>query len=93
MPKRARKPDLTDATYLDRLGEQAAKAYAPIVLAQAESEGIDLPVDDKNANLLLDNTIVSLNKQGKLDWNKTNTERRHVFIKAWDDEMRRLGII
>jgi hypothetical protein len=93
MPKHARKLDLKDATYLDRLGETAAKAYAPIVRAQAENMRISLPVDGANAALLLDNTIVSLNQQGKIDWDKTPSDRQQVFIEAWGAAMRHLGII
>jgi hypothetical protein len=92
VPTRRKRPDLTDATYLDRLGAEAARAYAPVIRQQAPMLSVDLPLDDENLHVLFQNTLEALEKQGKIRWSKTPSVRQDVFLKSWYDEMNRLGI-
>jgi hypothetical protein len=89
----ARKRDLTNASYLDRLGISSAAQYAPIVKRQAPELGVSLPLDDRNLNQLLNNTILALARSGQLPgWDTIPSERQSVFINAWIEEMDRQGI-
>jgi hypothetical protein len=90
----ARKRDLTNATYLDRLGTSSAAQYAPIVLQQAPSLGASLPLDAANADQLLRNTIAGLEKAGHLPkWDAIPFIRQEVFMNAWYTEMAKHGIL
>lgn len=89
---RRRNKDLTSASYLDKLGETSARAYSPIVLRQVAESGVSLPLSDDDVEILLHNTIVGLDEQGKLSWQTLSSERQSVFINSWVAEMNRLGI-
>jgi hypothetical protein len=89
----ARKRDLTNASYLDRLGISSAAQYAPIVKRQAPELGASLPLDDRNLNQLLKNTITALVRSGQLpQWENVHPDRQYVFVSAWMEEMDRQGI-
>ncbi len=83
---------ITDASYLNELGTESARRYAPVIKKQAEEAGIALPLSDENLSALLENTIKGLHQEQKLDWNSTSSTRQQVFIDAWVSEMNRQGI-
>jgi hypothetical protein len=85
--------DLMSAKYLENLGITSARAYAPIIRRQAGENNLELPLGDANVVVLLDNTIVGLETQTKLDWKKLPSERSAVFINAWHSEMQKQGIV
>jgi hypothetical protein len=89
MAKRNKK---TDASYLDKLGRETARAYAFVVRVQAARDDNFHSLSEKEVGQLLDGAIEGLHKQGKIDWTRTNTERKQVFIMSWYNEMQKLGI-
>jgi hypothetical protein len=81
------------ASYLDKLGTESARRYAPIIVQQAESEGIPLPLPVNDLEKLLNNTIDALTKEGKMPFPQDlSSVRRQTFITAWYTEMARKGI-
>jgi hypothetical protein len=91
MPTR-KKQDQMSPRYLDQLGRESARAFAFVLSAQANFNGIPLPLPDKEVNQHLDTAITELQRQGRLLWSSLTTERRSIFIDAWIDEVNRLGI-
>ena len=83
---------VTQASYLEELGTGSARRYAPVILEQADREGIALPLTDDDLGILLENTIRGFHQEQKLDWNATSSTRKQVFIDAWVAEMNRQGI-
>jgi hypothetical protein len=87
------KKDLTSATYLDGLGRESARQYAPSIREDAARFGAKLPLDQPNAEALLQNTITGLQRSRLLDWSSTSSDRQYVFINSWLTEMQHLGIV
>jgi len=90
-----RKPkvDLTSASYLDDLATRTASSQVTqTVQALAATGKLSLPLDGPSLNNMLDNTVIELNRQGKLAWFRTPGVRKEVFIMAWYREMQRLGV-
>jgi len=88
-----KKRDLTTATYLDGLGRESARKYAPTIRADALKYGAKLPLDALNTEALLQNTIEGLQRSRHLDWPRTSSDRQRVFINSWLTEMQHLGIV
>jgi len=84
---------VTDASYLDALGSESARRYAPVIRAQAAESGVPLPLGGDDLSVLLRQTIKGLHQEGKVDWNRTPDTRKQVFTEAWAAEMRRQGIM
>lgn len=93
-PSRPPKQDLTDATYLDKLGHRSSLIYADALLRQiSQSERVvTLPLPVTDLQVLLDNTITGLTKMRQLDWKHTNGERQGAFTNAWYEGMRSKGL-
>jgi len=89
MAKRNKK---TDASYLDKLGRDTAMAYAFVLKVQAAGDNNSLPLPEKEVGQLLDAAIEGLHKLGKIDWTRTNADRKQVFVISWYNEMQKLGI-
>jgi hypothetical protein len=87
-----KKKDLTDATYLDRFGVECARKIAPEMREGAREFGLPLPLDDLRVNHFIDRTIRIMDGVKKLNWDRTTTDRRNVFILAMFTELQRLGI-
>lgn len=88
-----KKTDLTNATYLDELGTKTAREQiVQTVQALAAAGKLSLPIDSRSLNTMLDNTVIELNRQGKLAWFRTPDVRKEVFIMAWYREMQRQGV-
>jgi hypothetical protein len=93
MPRSFKTPrGITGASYLNELGAESARTYAPVILKQASEAGINLPLPDEDVSVLLTNTIKGLHQEQKIDWNRTPTTWQQVFIDAWVAEMNRQGI-
>jgi len=96
--KSSSKHDLTDASYLDMLGEKSAELYVPRILKDIEnfkSQGLRIVVPLKTDDLdaLLTNTIRGLESKKLLDWKNTPDTRRQVFIEAWGKVMQKHGLM
>ena len=91
MPKK-NQTDRTSATYLDQLGTESAKIYAPGIKRQALERGLPLPLPDADVEYLLGETIRGLQSQKKLNWLTFSLDRQAVFTNAWTAEMDRQGI-
>ena len=88
---------LTDATYLDALGERSASQYAEIILRQIEEarqagQIVVLPLPSNDLNVLFDETVAKLDSFGELRWDRTSSERRQVFSGAWYRGMQSKGL-
>jgi hypothetical protein len=88
-----KKKDLTAATYLDSLGRESARKYAPTIREDALKYGAKFPLSATNTEVLLQNTIEGLQRSHLLDWPHTNFDRQQVFINSWLTEMQHLGIV
>jgi hypothetical protein len=89
---RKKKPDLTDSTYLDRLGVEWAQKRAPGIRNGAVGFGLTLPLDDLRVNYFISDIIEVLDGAKMLDWLHTPSDRKSVFLMSLFTEFQRLGI-
>jgi hypothetical protein len=74
---------LTDATYLDRLGERVGRESGRAAVEVAIRNGLTTEIPTTIAQRCLDRDVEALTRAGLLDWNSTPGIRKDVFIGAW----------